>query len=346
MVSYILIIIAAASFSAGLMFIVRGYSSDEDDMKAVPISDIHEIDEFKKVYTSDKKIDSSNRETWIIPGKPRPDPSFVAPKKADTSTSLAYTSTIYDQQNKIMQLEQEILLLKGTRNEDLKRLEDKIYELNLENNRLKETLERELGINKNLQALSEEKHAYFENINMQFLSSQDNVIQLAESNKTLTDNFERLQNQWNEAQKLITQQRLEIAELEKQKNLFAEQFSEAQQQITVLSDKLISVEANLISEKEQMEQAKQTTHLTADASIVQFNDRIKQLEAQCDELRQAKIDLTRNFEKIKELNESLLDKEQSLYYELTKSRAQSLGLSKICEDFKGQIETMRNGVRI
>lgn len=55
-------------------------------------------------------------------------------------------------------------------------------------------------------------------------------------------------------------------------------------------------------------------------------------------LRQENADSVRNFEKIKEFNDHLLEKEKILQYELTKSRAQNLGLEKICEEFKDQIE--------
>ena len=47
-----------------------------------------------------------------------------------------------------------------------------------------------------------------------------------------------------------------------------------------------------------------------------------------------------NSKKAEELNAHLLQKDQMIQYELTKNRAQALGLEKICEDFKTQIESM------
>lgn len=48
--------------------------------------------------------------------------------------------------------------------------------------------------------------------------------------------------------------------------------------------------------------------------------------------------MQKDYEKIKELNEHLLEKERILQYELTKSRAHSLGLEKVCEGLAEKIE--------
>jgi len=50
--------------------------------------------------------------------------------------------------------------------------------------------------------------------------------------------------------------------------------------------------------------------------------------------------LKNDFEKTKEHNAHLIEKERFMEFELSKNRAQALGLEKICEDFKVQIETL------
>lgn len=50
--------------------------------------------------------------------------------------------------------------------------------------------------------------------------------------------------------------------------------------------------------------------------------------------------LVNDFEKTKEYNEHLVEKERFMEFELSKNRAQAFGLEKICEDFKCQIETL------
>ena len=50
--------------------------------------------------------------------------------------------------------------------------------------------------------------------------------------------------------------------------------------------------------------------------------------------------LQEDFKRTEELNVQLLEKERIMQYELVKNRAQALGLERICEDFKRQIEEM------
>ena len=54
---------------------------------------------------------------------------------------------------------------------------------------------------------------------------------------------------------------------------------------------------------------------------------------------------TQQINRIKEFNNYLVEKERLLKYELTKSRAQSLGFEKLCEDFKVQIEELSRNMK-
>ena len=62
------------------------------------------------------------------------------------------------------------------------------------------------------------------------------------------------------------------------------------------------------------------------------------LKKEKEELTQREAELIRNLQKLKEFNAYLLEKENILEYELAKNRAQALGLEKICEDFKIQLD--------
>ncbi|MDP8213272.1 MAG: hypothetical protein P9X22_08315, partial [Candidatus Zapsychrus exili] len=59
-----------------------------------------------------------------------------------------------------------------------------------------------------------------------------------------------------------------------------------------------------------------------------------------DRIVQEKEMLASELGQVKELNDHLLEKERSLNQELAKHRAQSLGLERMCEDFKIQIEEL------
>ena len=71
----------------------------------------------------------------------------------------------------------------------------------------------------------------------------------------------------------------------------------------------------------------------SDSTIV-----IAELKEEREALLENKKLIDRDLIKIREFNNHLIQKEQLLQYELTKNRAQALGLEKICEVYKAQLE--------
>ena len=67
---------------------------------------------------------------------------------------------------------------------------------------------------------------------------------------------------------------------------------------------------------------------------------IEELKRENKDLQKTNSNLSDRFRKTGELNDHLMKKEKMIQYELTKNRAQALGLEKICADFRTQIETM------
>ena len=67
---------------------------------------------------------------------------------------------------------------------------------------------------------------------------------------------------------------------------------------------------------------------------------IERIGAEKQELLKQAQKLDAELNQLKAFNAHLMDKERLLQYELTKSRAQSIGLEQICEDFKHQIEQL------
>jgi hypothetical protein len=67
---------------------------------------------------------------------------------------------------------------------------------------------------------------------------------------------------------------------------------------------------------------------------------IEMLKSENKELKLAYQNLEETFNTIERFNTHLLEKEKIMQYELIKNRAQALGLEKICENFKIQIESM------
>jgi len=85
----------------------------------------------------------------------------------------------------------------------------------------------------------------------------------------------------------------------------------------------------------------------------QYNEKVERelantkgrMEALTQERQQLLGEMARkdqNYLKLKEFNARILEKEKTLHYELSKSRAHSLGLERLCEDFSTQIENSGN----
>ena len=74
------------------------------------------------------------------------------------------------------------------------------------------------------------------------------------------------------------------------------------------------------------------------------NAAIDDLKKEKESLFKMKEELEQSNKEIKRCNEELEQQEKMLQYELAKSRAQSMGLEKICEDLKVQIEDMTKAI--
>ncbi|MBI5415478.1 MAG: hypothetical protein HZA29_01550 [Candidatus Omnitrophica bacterium] len=74
--------------------------------------------------------------------------------------------------------------------------------------------------------------------------------------------------------------------------------------------------------------------------LAQALEKVGEFNQERDHLIQARVALEQNLGKTRDFNAYLLEKEKVLQYELTKQRAQALGLEKICEDFKIQIDDL------
>ena len=74
------------------------------------------------------------------------------------------------------------------------------------------------------------------------------------------------------------------------------------------------------------------------------NMTVEELRKDRDLLAAVKLKLEQELNQIKEMNEQFSQKEKVMQYDLTRSRAQALGLEKMCEDFKIQIEEMERSL--
>ncbi len=89
----------------------------------------------------------------------------------------------------------------------------------------------------------------------------------------------------------------------------------------------------------QLESELSSIRKKSESEISEAHSTIENLQTQNEAFLAAKADLEKDSKKIKEFSANLLQKEDMLQYELTKARAQAMGLEKISEDFKVEIET-------
>ena len=147
---------------------------------------------------------------------------------------------------------------------------------------------------------------------------EEQLTQARQTVEYLTTKNQALQNQIEEDSVRIGQVQDDLISTRK----------ESQKQLEKKSDIVRQLESQLVFSQKESERQLQETQAT-----------IKNLKEEKDALITAASDLEMNLQKTKELNAFLLEKDEMMLYELSKNRAQAMGLEKICEDFKLEIET-------
>ncbi|HLF17995.1 MAG TPA: hypothetical protein VI749_03760 [Candidatus Omnitrophota bacterium] len=189
---------------------------------------------------------------------------------------------------------------------------------------------------------------------------QNNILKLREENEKLLQSKEGMERKWEEFNELI----LYKNEMEGKFRKIEAELSQHKESNRALLSQLKEAQEQARQFKEDLEVAK----LTYEQKLAQAADRIMALqgvgeskrESSLDEesknileglrrhngeLKQANEELRAQLQKAQEFNVHLKEKEKILQYELTKARAQSVGLEKICEDFKVHIETLNKAVQ-
>lgn len=104
------------------------------------------------------------------------------------------------------------------------------------------------------------------------------------------------------------------------------------------NEKLLNAQETIKKLEESQRQSSYIQNEVLGKELQQAKESMEYMVKERDALRYTMNSLQEQVEISKELNAHLLEKEVLLEYELSKSRAQALGLERICEDFKVQIE--------
>ena len=276
-----LIGIAAVFFILGILFIVKGTSSEEDS--AIPISSPEEIEELKSAFLPPEQKELPTAKEEMLPNTASTnlskDPGVTVP------IDLNQRSEIDELTQKNKQLEEDFQVLQKESQE-------------IKNSHLDEIKILEGKIN----SIQGEKE--------QLLTDHKLIDELKVKGELAEKRHSENKIQQDELRKFISTLESEMEELIRVQKLGADRY-----ELQSINNRLESSIATIESLKGE------------NKGLQGFNQGLKN-----------------DFEKTKEHNALLIEKERFMEFELSKNRAQALGLEKICEDFKVQIETLTAAV--
>jgi len=354
MLSYILILAAIALLVGGITFVVTGWLGSPDEA-VIAIADLEEFKAWTSVPSYKKKSAPD----------PASESSLAAPVAQKQKIIKGYPE-------KIAELESQLRALEETMAGKAAADQDTITRLTYENNKLKKQAgERESEFHRLTGEIDAAKRAYEQLLSQEGSKADDfqkNIARLAREKEELL--FKKDQEsiaRVNQMEAELTAARQAdadrqaqfketLARLQTENQSLLEQGRENQEQIerlranVELMQKINNQKLNEANEamrvlQIQKSESDRIQHELLDKKLADALTEVGEFRKEREQLLQAHSGLERDFTKIKDINTYLLEKEKLLQYELTKERAQSLGLERVCEDFKIQIDEMaKSGV--
>ena len=354
MLSYLLILAAVALLVGGVIFVITGWAGSPDDA-VVAIADLEEFKAWTSAPSYEKKA--------ALESTPESPPT--APVAQKQEIPKGYPEKIADLESQLQALEETMA---GKAAVD----QDKITQLTYENNKLrKQSQEREAEFSRLTVEIEAAKKAYEHLLAQEGLKAEDfqkNIARLAQEKEELS--FKKDQESISKVSELEVELAAArqadagrqaqfndtLTRLKAENQSLLEQGQESQKQIErlrgniELMQKINNQKLNEANEamhrlEIQRSEADRVQQEILDKQLSQALAEVGEFKKEREQLLQARDGLEQDFTKIKDMNTYLLEKEKLLQYELTKERAQSLGLERICEDFKIQIDEMaKSGV--
>lgn len=317
MVIYVLIGIGIVLFTLGASFVLKAYLNTPNDNTIVPKP---EFDKIKLELTQTKESEAK------LIGQVEQLIKDLEAAKQDLGASKTKEETVL----KNLQEWQA----KTTSNEEV--YKTTIHQLETELNLLREKAETQargaLEMATSLKAENESLKG-----NPAALKLKDQELEKArELLKALTAEQEGLKSD-------LASSRGSLEELTKQKDQFVQLTFEKEslaKDLETARQKLQELNTALLAKQEALsyELTKNQAENKYDEEKKEARNRIAGLENEKTVLLSARTELKRDLEKVKEINAVLLKKEEMIQYELTKARAQAMGLEKVAEEFKTEIE--------
>jgi len=168
-------------------------------------------------------------------------------------------------------------------------------------------------------------------------NQQSEITELIQKNEQLEQNLQALNK---EKEQLLPNHEL-INDLKAKGDLFEKQHADNK----IQQEELREFIRTLKSEKEELLKSQESGVDKTEFNAIggRLNESlaaIAALKGENKDLQQFNQGLKDDFKKTREHNEHLIEKEKLMEYELSKNRAQAVGLEKICEGFKLKIENL------
>lgn len=327
MVSYFLLLISIVLFVWGLINIIKGWHgiSEED---AVPLSDLEAVQDFNAAFPSEQKKSVLPAMTQALEEIESYKKKIVSLEEEFQALSQKAARQAQEDHQRMVQITSERDQAHKQDEEKIKALEERIAVMRAEKEQLllsKEVVGELKSEKEYLLQRDRENASRIERLENELLTARKEINERQDkwhqSVSELKEEKESLFAKIQEKEDLLRKAEVSLDLIEKTNN---QRLNEANRAIDVL--------------KAQRQESEKVQAETSERKLADALAAAEVLKKEKEDLLQAQASLEQNLQKVKELNAHLSEKTKLLQYELTKQRAQSLGLERICEDFKVQIE--------
>lgn len=365
---YLWIGLAVVVVAGGVFFIRRRLRTESSEELAVPISSVEEIKNLKKAFSSDMLSDDKetsltqhilkeNLRAGILKSADgqNTNKDVHSVKESIENQTWSQASNGSDEFSRCVALEKECERLKIALEREISSKEsgmilsentERLENLNQALDRSKDTVtvltEENQQLKLNMTDLKEE----YKNIEQALVFYKKKYDDFFVNNTQLLDELcGRLDRTEKQAMELLMGSKKEVVLSDQEKQHLRdesmrlhEQEKLFRSQINILKEKNHSLTEEIAKLHSELPQQYSKVEKEMVAQVEQLQKDLEILENEKSEILKFQKKLQSDYDQIQSLNAQLVEKGKLLQYELTKHRAQALGLEKICADFRFQME--------
>jgi len=364
----ILIVVGVVLLLGGLVFIVRGIYSTIEEYSIVPITQIKEISELtnfdQATPGSLSPVEGSQSVSKIKPQEKVAEPKPISLTEHFVAENLKSKQDKADAQGKqaiSSQTEHEVTKPKEEEEfaiEKIMELEEKIKELAIRNDEIEISAQNywrddwekiKNKMDEKLKSKELEAEQYLAQVS-QFKIEKDQLTEreneLKTEAQTLKMQLEKLESDFK---KINEHDETQEQQFEQEKRGIFNQLEKREEELRESKDQLYQLQQlgekkilkadqtiNLLKQQLEKKEGKQDAEINQKFQIALAD--LAKIKMEREQWFKMKSELENRLSGISDYNEQLKAKEKVIQYELTKSRAQVIGLEQICEDFKEHIE--------